>query len=313
MLRPQSVNRLAAALAVTFSFALFGGSTACKRPAHPTSTGVPYIRDDLSRALAEGKQTHRPVVVDIWATWCEPCRIMAASLEDAAVTSLRDRFVWASLDRDEESNAPAFARYPVKGLPTLWVIDPASEKLVFTTHGAETPAALRRILLASEEVARGTDWDEKAVAERWIAALEREPPRTIEERVITAERLLPAYETVGRPEAGIPLCEQLERDLPTQPGPPFTLARVYLAAGRLDDARAAVARASRLQKGRLTFAIYRVRADIEEKAGATEALIAVLEEAIATARRLGGEDPNEELASIIRDLEIRLAVARSRR
>jgi hypothetical protein len=63
---------------------------------------------------------------------------MAKTLEDPAVTSLRDRFVWASLDNDEEVNQAAFTRYPLKGLPTLLILAPDNGEVVLNT-GVSSP------------------------------------------------------------------------------------------------------------------------------------------------------------------------------
>src|SRR5262245_22194025 len=123
--------------------------TGCRSAAHPKGD-VPYIENDYARALAEAKRTHRPIVVDAWASWCEPCKKMAASMGDPAVSSLRDRFVWASLDADEDANADALKRLGMRGLPTVWVVEPEGEHVVWSTSIAEDGSIMRRLLIGSE-------------------------------------------------------------------------------------------------------------------------------------------------------------------
>lgn len=61
-------------------------------------------------------QSEVPVLVDFWATWCGPCKMMAPSLEEIA-DELGGAAVIAKIDVDESPNSPA--TYGVRGVPTL--------------------------------------------------------------------------------------------------------------------------------------------------------------------------------------------------
>ena len=60
----------------------------------------------------------KPVLVDFWAEWCGPCRMIAPALDELS-TELGDKVTIAKLNIDENPDAPM--RYGVRGIPTLLV------------------------------------------------------------------------------------------------------------------------------------------------------------------------------------------------
>jgi thioredoxin 2 len=68
---------------------------------------------DLDRVLAG---TDVPVLVDFWAVWCAPCKVMAPILDEVA-RSRTGRALIAKLDTDR---SPVMAeRFGIRGIPTL--------------------------------------------------------------------------------------------------------------------------------------------------------------------------------------------------
>jgi thioredoxin 2 len=77
---------------------------------------------DFDRTL---QGTDVPVVVDFYADWCGPCRMMAPTLDDFA-RQQAGRALVVKLDTDAE---PAIAgRYGIRGIPTLIVFERGQER-----------------------------------------------------------------------------------------------------------------------------------------------------------------------------------------
>ena len=61
-------------------------------------------------------QSDRPVVVDFWATWCEPCKMIAPILEEVA-RDMGEKVKVAKLDVD--SNNKTAGKYNIMSIPSL--------------------------------------------------------------------------------------------------------------------------------------------------------------------------------------------------
>lgn len=83
-------------------------------------------------------QSKTPVVVDFWAEWCGPCRMIGPALEEIA-DELAGRVVIAKVNIDDE---PEWAgRFNVRSIPTMMIFK--GGEVVATKLGAEPKSSLK--------------------------------------------------------------------------------------------------------------------------------------------------------------------------
>ncbi|HEX6851931.1 MAG TPA: thioredoxin family protein [Candidatus Polarisedimenticolaceae bacterium] len=92
--------------------------------AGPAMAAEPEIawESGLARAQQAARAAHKPILVDVWATWCAPCKLMdKTTYRDEEVLSILPAFVPVKLDAD--ANEAFLERFRVEAFPTVLVLD----------------------------------------------------------------------------------------------------------------------------------------------------------------------------------------------
>ena len=123
-------------------FAMLNKPTQCgkcktilARPAEPIDAPSTKLFD---AAVAKSSV---PILVDFWAAWCGPCRMVAPEVEKVAQRTAGRALV---LKVDTEANPELSARYGIRSIPTIMIFQGGKEAT--RTSGVQPAAILEQLL-----------------------------------------------------------------------------------------------------------------------------------------------------------------------
>lgn len=92
--------------------------------------GAPVVVDDPAAFQAMAQGSPLPIVIDFWAPWCGPCRMMAPEFEKAAALAA-GQAIFAKVNTDEQQAIAS--QFRIQGIPAFALLK--GGKLIAQTSG----------------------------------------------------------------------------------------------------------------------------------------------------------------------------------
>jgi putative thioredoxin len=206
--------------------------------------GAPVIEVSDATFVAEvvDRSSTVPVVIDFWATWCEPCKQLSPVLERLAA-EFGGRFLLATIDVD--ANPQVSQAFQIQSIPSVFAVVKGQPIPLF--QGAQPEAQVRAVLteLLRVAAANGVDGVVPVSEPTENGAVEAGDAEPVEEPLPPLHQA--AYDAIdiGDYATAISAYEQALRESPADDDARIGLAQVKLlqrtADADLDAARAAAA------------------------------------------------------------------------
>jgi len=141
-------------LSLCLSLSLFSGFTWWRSP---TEGALEWYMDEAT-AFSHAQERKAPVLIDLWAEWCEACKKMDAhTFSDPQVQVILQKWVLLKIDLTEDTpeNEELLAKYHSPGLPTLLLLPNAAIPEQHTRITGYTEA--KELMHKLQEIQRSSD------------------------------------------------------------------------------------------------------------------------------------------------------------
>jgi thioredoxin-like negative regulator of GroEL len=132
-----------ARLLLILSLGLASGCAATKSATRAAKAPGAFvtIEDNFRAARVASSRRNVPLIIEAWAPWCHTCRsLREVVMRDPQIVKLADVVQFASIDVDRKENEEFLERFPVRSLPTIFILEPESDVPSVKWLGALTVA-----------------------------------------------------------------------------------------------------------------------------------------------------------------------------
>ena len=108
--------------------------------------------DSMDAALAEAKRTKKPLMVDFYATWCGPCKVLDEQVytEKSVIEQAQH---WIAVKVDVDKDQKTAVKYGINSMPTIVLMKPDGT-VVQWVSGVLQPAGMVEFMQSSLDKAR---------------------------------------------------------------------------------------------------------------------------------------------------------------
>ena len=109
--------------------------------------GVAFQETTMAELQKQSADTGKPIFVDVYATWCGPCKYMANNVftQDKAGAYFNANFVNAKFDAEKGEGREVARKYQVTAYPTFLILDSDGKELGRVVGGAEVDDFIRKV------------------------------------------------------------------------------------------------------------------------------------------------------------------------
>jgi len=112
--------------------------------------GIKFYHGTWDSIVAKAKAEHKPIFLDIYASWCGPCKMLKRKTftNEKVGEYFNSHFINTSFDGEVDEGVTLAEKFRIQGYPTLILID-ENGKVIMYEMGYQTPKELLGLVQAA--------------------------------------------------------------------------------------------------------------------------------------------------------------------
>jgi len=129
--KQQKLNRILFAILSIIVLAFPSMSSAQEQS---STKGIQFFQGTWEEAIAESKKQNKPIFLDVYASWCGPCKALKSRTFPNAEAGkyFNEHFINVSLDAEKGDGIQVKRELNVHSYPSLFILDSNGDPIVYT-------------------------------------------------------------------------------------------------------------------------------------------------------------------------------------